>query len=294
MIVTDRRKLLITGAAALATAPRLIRRARAQTTTLRFGIAPMLPNASDTIKQYTPLFAYIAKELGVDYDLKVSSDFAGMAVAMGSGQLDLAWMGPWGYIIANNATACQAVATANYDGKPIYHAIIVGRPDLDVKEFPQSTKGMSISFADVGSTSGWLIPTFTAKTDWHIDPKTFWQYREGSTHPANEIAVASGQTDLATDYDRNRTAMIEIGALKPDATKIVWTSSPLPNDAIAVPKDTSPELSAHVQSILTGISGDQAKALLAPHYTGFTAATHASYDLIEKAGIAVGKIKPRV
>jgi hypothetical protein len=33
---------------------------------------------------------------------------AGMAVAMGSGQLDVAWMGPWGYIIANNSTDCAA------------------------------------------------------------------------------------------------------------------------------------------------------------------------------------------
>lgn len=294
MLITDRRKLLVAGTAALIAGPRLSRPARAQPKTLRFGIARMLPNASETIKAYNPLFAYIAKELGVDYDLKVSSDFAGMAVAMGSGQLDLAWMGPWGYIIANNATGCRAVATANYDGKPIYHAIIVGRPDLEVKDFPTSTKGMSMSFADVGSTSGWLIPTYTAKTEWHIDPKTFWQYREGSSHPANEIAVAAGQTDLATDYDRNRTGMIEIGALKPDATKIVWTSSPLPNDAIAVPKETSPELAAHIQSILTGITPDQAKTLLAPHYTGFTAATHDTYDVIEKAGIAVGKIKPKV
>jgi hypothetical protein len=46
--------------------------------------------------------------------------------------------------------------------------------------------------------------------------------------------VANGQSDLATDHDRNRTAMIENGAISPTATKIVWTSDDLPNDAIAV------------------------------------------------------------
>jgi hypothetical protein len=35
----------------------------------------------------------------------------GLAVAMGSGQLDLAGMSPWGYIIANNSIGCKAVAT---------------------------------------------------------------------------------------------------------------------------------------------------------------------------------------
>ena len=68
-----------------------------------------------------------------------------------------------------------------YDDKPIYYAIIIARPDLQVSKFPEDTKGKSISFADVGSTSGWLIPTYYAKEVWKIDPKTFWQYSEGAT-----------------------------------------------------------------------------------------------------------------
>ena len=153
---------------------------------------------------------------------------------MGSGQLDVAWMGPWGYIIANAATNCQAVATVKYDDKPIYYGIIIARPDLQVAKFPDDTKGKSISFADVGSTSGWLVPTYYAKEVWKIDPKTYWKYSEGSTHAANEISVSSGQVDMATDFDRNRNAMIESGKVKADANKIIWTSDPLPNDAIAL------------------------------------------------------------
>jgi ABC-type phosphate/phosphonate transport system substrate-binding protein len=44
--------------------------------------------------------------------------------------------------------------------KPIYHAIVIARPELQVSKFPDDTKGKSISFADVGSTSDWLIPTY--------------------------------------------------------------------------------------------------------------------------------------
>jgi phosphonate transport system substrate-binding protein len=74
----------------------------------------------------------------VDFDLVSTTDWAGMAVAMGSGQLDVAWMGPWGYVIANSATNCQAVATVKYDDKPIYYAIIIARPDLQVLPPPSS------------------------------------------------------------------------------------------------------------------------------------------------------------
>ena len=136
-----------------------------------------------------------------------------------------------------------------------------------------------------GSTSGWLIPTFTAKTVWHIDPHTFWQYREGATHAANEIAVASGQVDLATDFDRNRNAMIASGKLKPDATQIVWTSDPLPNDAIVVRPDAPAGFADKVRG---RADRDHARAgqgpPAQPATTGFVAADHESYRAIEQAG----------
>jgi phosphonate transport system substrate-binding protein len=288
----DRRQFLASAAAGFAAATSGMP-ALAQKSKLKFAVGPLLPNPEDTKKAFGPVFAYLAKELGVDYELATTTDWAGMAVAMQSGQLDAAWMGPWGYMIAHYASGCEAVATVKYDDKPIYHAIIIARPDLQVEKFPDDTKGKSISFADLGSTSGWLIPTYYAKEVWKIDPKSFWNYREGATHAANEIAVSSGQVDMATDFDRNRNAMIATGKVKEDANKIVWTSDPLPNDAFAVPSNTSAELKGSIQRILTSITAEQAKTLLPNRYTGFVEATHASYSPIEKAGLTVGKIKAK-
>jgi phosphonate transport system substrate-binding protein len=201
-------------------------------------------------------------------------------------------MGPWGYVLANNEGGATAIATVKYDGKPTYHSIVVARPELTITKFPSDAKGMSISFADVGSTSGWLIPTYWLKTQ-GIDPKTFFKYRDGASHPANEMAVASGQVDLATDYDRNLNSMIERGLIKSDAVKIVWTSEPLPNDPIVVRKDLDPASVKILQDVLAGITEEQAKLIMPPHYTGWVAATHATYKLIEDAGTAVGKLKAK-
>ena len=74
---------------------------------LRFGVGPLLPNPEDTKKAYTPFFAHVAQQLGADFELVSTTDWAGMAVAMGSGQLDLAWMGPWGYVLAASSTGCS-------------------------------------------------------------------------------------------------------------------------------------------------------------------------------------------
>lgn len=259
---------------------------------IRFAVGPFQPTPGDTKKAYEPFFSYVAGKLGMDYDLVVTNDWAGIATALANGQTDVAWMGPWGYVLANSEGGAQAIATVKYDGQPTYHAIIVAKPDLKIEKFPADAKGMSISFADVGSTSGWLIPTYWFKTQ-GIDPKTFFRYRDGAAHPANEMAVASGQVDLATDYDRNLNSMIERDLIKRDAVKVVWTSEPLPNDPLVVRKDFDPNTMKRLQEIVLAITEEQAKSMMPLHYTGWVAATHDSYKLIEGAGVAVGKLSAK-
>lgn len=286
----NRRPFLL-GAAAM-TAATIAPSLFAQPKRLRCAVGPFLPTPEDTRRTYTPFFAYIAKQVGApDFDLAVTTDWAGLAVAMGSGNLDIAWMGPWGYMLANAASNCRAIATVKYDDKPTYQAIIIARPELKIAKFPDDSRGMSISFADVGSTSGWLIPQYYAKEVWKIDPRTFWKYTEGASHPANEIAVQGGQVDLATDFDRNRNSMIDSGRIKADSTRVVWTSDPLPNDAIAVSKDLPPEMVAAAQKAMLAITNASAVDLLPKRYTGFVPATHESYRLIENAGLTLGKLK---
>lgn len=265
--------------------------AGAQSGKLRFGVGPLQPTPTETKKAYEPFFAYVAKQLNRDFELTATTDWAGISVALANNQVDVAWMGPWGYMLAHYDSGVRAIATAKYDGKPIYHAIVVCGPGK-VKNWPEGAKGKRVSFADVGSTSGWLIPTawFKAKG---IDPKQLFNYSDGATHAANEIAVASGQVDCATDFDRNRNAMIEGGRIEKNATEVVWTSDPLPNDAIAVPKNFDPALAQRIQKITVEISDAQAKTILPNHYTGFVVADHASYKMIEDAGIAVGRLKKK-
>jgi phosphonate transport system substrate-binding protein len=273
---------------ALSAAPPLV----AQTQKIRFGVGPLQPTPGETKKAFEPFFADLARKLNREYDLVATTDWAGISIALANEQVDLAWMGPWGYVLANNDSGVTAIATATYDGRPIYHAIVVCKPGAGIKAWPQDGKGRRVSFADVGSTSGWLIPTAWFRTR-GINPKDYFQYSDGATHAANEIAVASGQVDCATDFDRNRNAMIESGRLEKNATEIVWQSDPLPNDAIAVRHGFDPTLAKRIQELVVGVSEGEAKSLLPNHYTGFVVATHASYRMIEDAGVLVGRIKKK-
>ncbi len=259
---------------------------------LRFAVGPFQPTASDTRTAYEPFFKHLAEKLGRPYELVITNDWAGISVALANGQADVAWLGPWGYVLANHESGAQAIATVKYDEKPFYHAILIGRPGLKIENWPEGAKGLKLSLADVGSTSGWLIPTHYFKTK-GIDPKTYFQYRDGASHPANVTAIATSQVDLASDYDRNFTAMVEKGIVKREDVSIVWTSDPLPNDPLVVRKDLDPELVKKLQEAVLAITADDAKVLMPKHYTGWVKADHSSYKLIEDAGIAVGRIKPR-
>lgn len=258
--------------------------------TLRFGVGPLLPTTTDTKAAWEPFFAWLAGQFGAKHELTAVDSWGGISVALGSDQLDLAWMGPFGYVLANARSGAEAIATAKYDGKPIYHAIVVGKPGLTVNTWPDDAKSRSISFTEVSSTSGWLVPTFWFRQR-GIDPKTYFRYNEGAAHAANELAVASGQVDFATDFDRNRNAMVESGKLAADATKVVWTSDPLPNDAIGVRKGLDPALVARIRDLLVAVTPEMAATILPRHYDGFVAATNDSYKPIREAAVSLGALK---
>ncbi len=80
---------------------------------LRFGVGPLQSTPDESEKAFEPFFKYLAGKLGTTYDLVATTDWAGIAVALANDQVDLAWMGPWGYVLANDSAGAQAVATAS-------------------------------------------------------------------------------------------------------------------------------------------------------------------------------------
>ena len=63
--------------------------------------------------------------------------------------------------------------------------------------------------------------------------------------------------------------------------------------ASGIGQATARALADRIQKLLVGISEAQAKTILPTHYTGFVAATHESYRMIEDAGVLVGRLKKK-
>jgi len=264
-------------------------------TPLKLGVGLFQPDKDKNDATYRPLAAYLAQKLGREVELRTVDSWEGLAKSLASGETDLALMGPWGYVLANQQAGAQVVSTILYDGKPEYFGIMVTNPDSGIKS-PKDLKGRTFAFGDKGSTSGYLIPLHYFMTQ-GIDPDTYFSKVLYTSHQAIETQVTRGALDAGADYNRNRNAMIEQGLIKADQSRIIWQSAPLPNDAFAVSSllARDKDFVVRLQQALAGV-GDALKSqpnLLPPHYTGFVSRDNAFYKPIRDAGMATGKLQAK-
>ena len=261
---------------------------------LEFGVGLFQPDKEKNDATYKPLADYLAKQLGRAVKLRTVDSWEGLAKSLASGETDIALMGPWGYVLANHQAGAEAVATILYQGKPEYFAIMVTNPKSGIRKI-DDMKGKTFAFGDKGSTSGYLIPNHEFMMR-GIDPDKFFSKVIYTKHQAIETQVARGELDAGADYNRNRDAMIEQGLIKAADSHIIWTSAPLPNDALALSKDLAKDkvFVARLVKALEGI-GEALKTqpnLLPNNYTGFIAKDNKYYAPIRDAGLATGKLTP--
>ena len=261
---------------------------------LEFGVGLFQPDKEKNDATYKPLAEYLAKQLGRAVRLRTVDTWEGLAKSLASGETDMALMGPWGYVLANHQAGAEAVATILYQGKPEYFAIMITNPKTGINKI-DDMKGKTFAFGDKGSTSGYLIPNHEFMMR-GIDPDKFFSKVIYTKHQAIETQVTRGELDAGADYNRNRDAMIEQGLIKAADSRIIWTSAPLPNDALALSKELAKDkvFTAKLVKALEAI-GEVLKSqpnLLPNNYTGFVAKDNKYYAPIRDAGLATGKLTP--
>jgi len=262
--------------------------------TLEFGVGLFQPDKEKNDATYKPLADYLAKALGQPVRLRTVDTWEGLAKSLSSGETDMALMGPWGYVLANHQAGAEAVATILYQGKPEYFAIMVTGPKSGINSI-DDMKGKTFAFGDKGSTSGYLIPSHEFMKR-GIDPDKFFSKVIYTKHQAIETQVVRGELDAGADYNRNRDAMIAEGLIKAADSRIVWTSAPLPNDALAVSKDLAKD-KAFITKLVKALEAigpllKRQPNLLPNNYTGFVAKDNTYYKPIRDAGLESGKLTP--
>src|SRR3989338_10231552 len=224
--------------------------AKGEIKVLKMGLIPA-DDAEEMLRDYEPVRSYLSEELGIPVEIQVTSDYTAAIEAMRAKHIDMAWFGPFSYIIAANVAGAEVMANGvrRDTGQSTYKSVIVTREDSGIKTL-EDLKGKSFAFVDPASTSGNLIPRKMLIEN-GIDPdRDFSAVFYAGTHNAVELAIANKKVDAGADSDNSFDRMVAAGQIDPKVNKIIFTSPPIPGSPIVVRQDLPEDFKKKIKDTL--------------------------------------------
>lgn len=217
---------------------------------LRWGLIPA-DDATEMMRQYDPVVDYLENELGIEIELQVTTDYTAAITAMQNKHIEMAWFGPFSYILAAEAAGAEAIVNGvrRDTGKATYKSIIITRADSGIETL-EDLKGRTFAFVDPASTSGHLIPRKMLVENGINPEKDFSTVHYAGTHEAVELAVKNGTVDAGADSDTSYNRMLKGGKIDSVENIIIYESEPIPGSPIVVRGDLPEELKDRIQQAL--------------------------------------------
>ena len=263
--------------------------------TLRVGFVPA-EDAQQVMQNAQPIVEILRKELGMEIQPFVATDYTGVVEALRVNKLDVAFMAPASYVLAKNEADIKVILKSERKGIPYYYAAIITRADSPIKSL-DDLRGKTFAFGDSLSTTGHVFPRKMFK-ERGIDPvRDFKQILYSGGHDATVLAVLNGKVDAGATYanspDSQDTAWMRYLKDPEDVKKIraIAFSEPIPADNLVVSGSLDPSVVKKIEEIFVGLSHDaKGKQMLRDLYQidGFVSATDKDYDSVREAFIAAG------
>lgn len=221
----------------------------------------------------------LQKQLGMEVKPFVATDYNGVIEALRSKKLDVAYLGPFSYVLASSVADVEAfaVAVTKKTGQSAYKSVIIARKDSGIAK-TADLKGRTFAFVDPTSASGHLFPK-AGLLQAGYDPETFFgRVIFSGSHDASILAVANKKVDAAAVADRILASAIAKGQVRQDDLEIVWSSNPIPESPMVWRKDLDPALKAKIAQALANVKdlpwGDQGVL------NGFQPTNDAAYNVV--------------
>ncbi len=275
---------------------------------IRMAFVPSL-DAQAVLASAQPLADALNRETGLFFDVSVPTSYTAVIEAMGAGQVDVAWLATFAYVLAHDKYGVDVILTTIRQGSKTYRSQIVTRADSGIRTLAD-LRGKRFAFVDSASASGFLYPVaLLAKNN--IDYKTaFAETVNAGGHDKVIIAVYNRQVDAGATFGNS----IESGA-PTDARTLVASSipdvmeqvvpiavtDPIPNDTVSIRRGLDPELTRRIRDGLLRLSESaDGQKLLRDIYNinGLAEASDADYDSVREAARILNldleeQIKPR-
>src|SRR5262245_2475768 len=244
-------------------------------------------NASGTVDRWTPLTAYLTKELGTKVTLRVANDYAAVIEGQRAGNIHIAMYGPASYARAyvTGAKIEPFAIEVSGDGTKGYYSVLYVKSSSVVQTI-QDLKGKNLCLVDPNSTSGNNVPRY-AMHKMGIDPETFFsKVVYAGSHENAVIAVHQGTCDAAFNWwnDENESNLLRMerkGMAKAADFRIIFKSEQIVNSPMAYLSDMPADLKAAIKKAVLEVATKD-KAAFDKIYEGkqlpFVAVDHKSYE----------------
>ena len=223
----------------------------------------------------------LQQQLGMPVKPFIATDYNGIIEALRSRKLDVAYLGPFSYVLAGSVANVEAFAVAETkkSGRSFYKSLIITRKESGLQTLEQ-LKGRTMAFVDPSSASGHLFPS-AGLQKLNIDPnKYFSRVIFSGSHDASILAVANKKVDAAAVADRILAAAVAKGVVQQSELNVVWTSPDIPESPMVWRKDLDPALKQKIAAAFAGIKdvkwGDQGVL------NGFVPTSDGAYDVVRE------------
>lgn len=252
---------------------------------LRIGVIPS-EDTQDVAAAFEPVAEYVGERLDVNAELYKATDYSGIIEAMGSGEAEVAWLGPLSYVLASQRAEAEAVAVQiQEDGtqNPTYQSFIITQADSNIQDV-EDLQDKNFAFVDPASTSGNLFPR-KAFADAGMNPdEDLAESNFAGGHDASALAVANGDVDAGAVASTVFGSMIEEGAINEDQVRKIWESDAIPQSPIAVRGDIPSAAKDRIQQTFVNMTPDDVgEDQLSPEGAiGYVEAKDSDYDVIRE------------
>lgn len=214
---------------------------------------------------------YLSTRLHREVTTRVFGDSDALAAALASGAIDLGWMQPFTLVQAQAKGKIVPIAKAVRHGLPFYRGVIFAKTGAKIDGL-KGLQGLKVGWVNAGSAAGYLFPRASLVHAGFVPKKLFAKEEFLGDHASVCRAVLEGRIDVgatfADDRPAGETARVDgcqqaLGLDAAAGLRIVATSAPIPNDAVAARPGLDAEDVTRVRQALLGLKADpEGRALL--------------------------------
>jgi phosphonate transport system substrate-binding protein len=290
--------------------------------TLVFTLTPS-QETGGLIETAQPLADLLSEQLGVTVEALVPTDYAGVIVALESGQAQIAGgLGPRQMVQAEDQADAELILQAERFGSLLYvtqwytndpDTYCADEPVADEDGFlfcngvldatgPEDgpigadelskLEGQTIAFVDQGSTSGYAIPALQL-SEAGVDPIDGIDALFAGGHDTAVQAVYDGDATVGVSFNDARGQLVEAVPDVGEKVVVFGWSGPIPNDGFAVAGDLPDDLVAAITAAFIEIAGtEEGAALLQELYEidGLVPVESSDFDVIRNLEEQLGDV----